>query len=398
MTGCVSYEVPPRGPEARAIGAAPLLDPDELYLTQRLDTMDLRAKLASQVMIHVPGTDAARIKSVVERYGFGGVILTSGNVGGSIESVAQLTSALHADAGLPLLTAIDQEGGPVQRLPGDTGPAGRALWESPPSTVEDAFRERGTLVQQAGVLINFGVVADVTADRSSFISSRVLGETPSASAERVAAAVRGERSAVLSTLKHFPGHGASPEDSHVSVPRSGIALEEWRQTHAVPFRAGIEEGAPLVMTGHVQFDRISPVPATLSREWITILREELGFAGVIVTDDMLMLQRSGIGEYRDPISNAVRALAAGNDVLLYVLPGDPATVGIDLAGLLDALALAVEEGTVSDEAVDESVRRLLTLRREASGQSGPFLDCGPKCWGESPRGLRLRGDDYSVGN
>jgi len=389
VTGCVSYDPAPREPEARGVGAAPLLNPDQLYLLQRLADMDLREKLGAQIMIHVPGTDAGRIRGVVEQHGFGGVILMGDNVGGSADAVARLTSALHAEPGLPLLTAIDQEGGIVRRLPGDSAPAGRALWGSPPSAAEAAFRDRAALVARAGVLINFGVVADVTPDRSSFISGRVLGESPDSSAERVAAAVRGELGATLPTLKHFPGHGASPADSHVSVPRSSISLEEWRQTHAVPFAAGIAAGAPLVMTGHLQFDEISAVPATLSAEWIDILRDDLGFEGVIVTDDMIMLQRSGLDDYADPRRNAVRALAAGNDLLLYVLPGDPSTVGIDPAGLLDALVAAVEEGTVSEAAVDESVLRLLAVRRQASGESGPYRDCGPKCWGQSPRGVRV---------
>ena len=140
------------------------------------------------------------------------------------------------------------------------------------------------------------------------------------------------------------------------------------------------------MTGHLQFDRISAVPATLSSEWITILRDELGFDGIVVTDDMLMLQRSGLAEYADPERNAVRALAAGNDLLLYVLSGDPRSVGIDPESLLDALVASVEEGTVSQASVDDSVRRLISTRRAASGETGPYRDCGPKCWGESARG------------
>ncbi|QOD92920.1 glycoside hydrolase family 3 N-terminal domain-containing protein [Chryseoglobus sp. 28M-23] len=386
VAGCVSYEAAPRAPEARAAGAPPLLDPTVLYVDQRLADMTLRQKLAAQVMIHVPGTDASRIRSVVERHGFGGVILMGDNVGGSATTVSRLTAALHAEPGLPILTAIDQEGGIVRRLLADDAPAGRALWTAPPSATEAAFRERAGLVDQAGVLINFGVVADVSPDGSSFIGPRTLGESPTASAERVAAAVRGESGAALSTLKHFPGHGASPDDSHVSVPRSSISLEEWRRTHAVPFIAGIEAGAPLVMTGHLQFDSISAVPATLSSEWITILRDELGFDGIVVTDDMLMLQRSGLAEYADPERNAVRALAAGNDLLLYVLPGDPRSVGIDPESLLDALVASVEDGTVSQASVDDSVRRLISTRRAASGESGPYRDCGPKCWGQSPRG------------
>jgi beta-N-acetylhexosaminidase len=358
--------------------------------------MGLRDKLAAQIMIHVPGTDPVRIRGVVEQHGFGGVILMGDNIGGSAETVAQLTSALHGEAGLPLLTAIDQEGGIVRRLTADRGLAGRGLWSVPPAATEAAFRDRAALVSRAGVLINFGVVADVTPDRSSFISSRTLGESPAASAERVAAAVRGEQGVTLSTLKHFPGHGASADDSHVSIPRSSLSLEDWRQSHAVPFAAGIDAGAPLVMTGHLQFDAISPEPATLSREWIEILRGELGFEGLIVTDDMLMLQRSGVAEYADPERNAVRALAAGNDMLLYVLPSDPRSVGIDLGGLLDALGAAVEEGAISELTVDESVLRLLALRRASSGMSGPYQDCGPKCWGESPRGVERTGASARV--
>ena len=275
------------------------------------------------------------------------------------------------------------EGG---RLREDEFPAARTIRGAPPAVAEQAFVDRSTLVSSAGVLINFGIVADVTPDSSSFIRSRTLGETPEAAAERVAAAVRGEQCRVLSTLKHFPGHGASPDDSHVSIPRSDLDLAQWRATHAVPFQAGIAAGAPLVMMGHLQFDRISAMPASLSPEWVAILRDELGFEGVIVTDDLLMLQRSGIDAYRDPYSNAVRALQAGNDLLLYVLPGDPATVGIDLDALIATLAAAVADGRIAEEQVDASLARVLALRRAASGQSGPFVDCGPKCWGASPRG------------
>ena len=367
-------------------GAPPLLDPTAVYLEQRIAGMSLEQKVAALIMVHVPGTDPARIRGVIDAHGLAGVILMGDNVGGPAAQVGQLTAALSSEAGLPVLTAIDQEGGVVRRLREDEFPAARTIRGAPPAVAEQAFVDRSTLVSSAGVLINFGIVADVTPDSSSFIRSRTLGETPEAAAERVAAAVRGEQGRVLSTLKHFPGHGASPDDSHVSIPRSDLDLAQWRATHAVPFQAGIAAGAPLVMMGHLQFDRISAMPASLSPEWVAILRDELGFEGVIVTDDLLMLQRSGIDAYRDPYSNAVRALQAGNDLLLYVLPGDPATVGIDLDALIATLAAAVADGRIAEEQVDASLARVLALRRAASGQSGPFVDCGPKCWGASPRG------------
>lgn len=386
VTGCAAEVEPPPPPLARIAGAPPLLDPTAVYLEQRIASMSLEQKVAALIMVHVPGTDPARIRGVIDAHGLAGVILMGDNVGGPAAQVGQLTAALSSEAGLPVLTAIDQEGGVVRRLREDEFPAARTIRGAEPAVAEQAFVDRSTLVSSAGVLINFGIVADVTPDSSSFIRSRTLGETPEAAAERVAAAVRGEQGRVLSTLKHFPGHGASPDDSHVSIPRSDLDLAQWRATHAVPFQAGIAAGAPLVMMGHLQFDRISALPASLSAEWVAILRDELGFEGVIVTDDLLMLQRSGIDAYRDPYSNAVRALQAGNDLLLYVLPGDPSTVGIDIDALIATLAAAVADGRIAEEQVDASLARVLALRREASGQSGPFVDCGPKCWGASPRG------------
>ena len=232
---------------ARLVGAPAPLAVREIYLQQRIAAMSVEQKVAALVMIHVPGTDPVRIRDVVDTHGFAGVILMGDNIAGLATEVAGLTAALHSDAGLPILTAIDQEGGIVRRLREDNAPAARTLRGLPPEAAEEAFRDRSSLVAQAGVLINFGIVADVTPDRSSFIMSRTLGESPEASADRVAAAVRGERGIVLSTLKHFPGHGASPDDSHVSVPQSSIDIGDWRATHAVPFRAGIAEGAPIVM-------------------------------------------------------------------------------------------------------------------------------------------------------
>lgn len=254
----------------------------------------------------------------------------------------------------------------------------------------------------ARMLAARGVGAEAAADfcaptlRRLLPDPRLLRDMPQA-AERVAAAVRGEQASVLSTLKHFPGHGASPDDSHVSIPRSDLTIEQWRATHAVPFQAGIDAGAPLVMMGHLQFDRISPLPASLSPTWVTILRQQLGFDGVIVTDDLLMLQRSGVDAYSDPVQNAIRALAAGNDLLLYVLPGDPATVGIDLSAMIGALAAAVREGRIDESRLDASLERVLALRRAASGESGPYIDCGPKCRGEASRPLVGRDGESSDG-
>jgi beta-N-acetylhexosaminidase len=387
LAGCTADPIVATPVPARLVGAPASLDVDEVYLSQRIAAMTPHEKLAALVMIHVPGTDAATIRSVIDAHGFGGVIFMGDNVAGSAAELAALSAGLSSEVGLPVLTAIDQEGGIVRRLRDDQGLAASDLWSLEPSATEQAFAARSALVASAGVLINFGIVADVTPDSSSFIRPRTLGPTPATAAERVAAAVRGESDTVLSTLKHFPGHGASPDDSHVSIPRSNLDLATWRATHAVPFQAGIDAGAPLVMMGHLQFDQVSPLPASLSPTWVSVLRNDLGFDGVIVTDDLLMLQASGVAAYANPTANAISALAAGNDLVLFVLPGDPSTVGVDLSGLVDELVNAMNDGRLSEAAIDASLHRVLALRREASGISEPYVDCGLKCWGLSPRSV-----------
>src|SRR5690606_35357822 len=150
------------------------------------------------------------------------------------------------------------------------------------------------------------------------ISSRALGTDADAAARGVAAAVQGEQGTVLSTLKHFPGHGAAPGDSHHGIPSTAMTLEQWRVADAKPFVAGIETGAELLMLGHLAYTSVDPAPASLSSRWHEIARDELGFDGVLITDDLGMLGSSGVAAYRDPVANAVSAIRAGSDMVLMV--------------------------------------------------------------------------------
>lgn len=352
--------------------AAGIPDPHRDYAESRLATMSLHDKVASMVMLHVPGSDPGPLRQQIDRSGVAGLIYLGSNVPGSATALAATSASLSADPGLPVLLAIDQEGGIVRRLPGDEAPGAVQLRELPAESTESAFAERSALVAAAGVSINFGIVADVTADPRSYIRSRVLGDTAESTADRVAAAVAGERGTVLSTLKHFPGHGAVRGDSHVSLPETGMGHDEWRLTQAPPFVAGIDAGAELVMLGHLLFGAIDPAPASLSPEWHRILRDDLGFEGITITDDLSMLERSGVAAYSDPIANGVAALAAGNDLLLYVGP-------VDVVALADAVVAAVERGEIAEARIDESVLRLLMTRRELSGRSGPYAHCGVVC-------------------
>ncbi len=324
--------------------------------------MTVAQKAAALLMLHAPGTDPAPLRSYVDE-GVSGLILMGDNVAGDAASLTSLTSATIDDPELPPLFGVDQEGGEVARLGWDTAASAGTLRDAPPQAAQDAFAARAASVAAGGANVNFGIIADVTADANSFIYGRVLGTDPVGSAERVAAAVAGERGVVASTLKHFPGHGAAPGDSHSSVPAAPLSLDEWRAGPALPFAAGIDAGAELVMTGHLAYPSVDAAPASLSPEWHRILREELGFDGVVVTDDMLMLQHNGLPEFADPGENAVRAIAAGGDLLLYVLPADPSEFGISVDGLVSSITAAVEDGRITTQRLDDAVERILTLRR-----------------------------------
>jgi beta-N-acetylhexosaminidase len=355
----------PRAPAASTAIPTPA-DPIAAWVDERMSRLSIEQKAAALLMLHAPGTDPAPLRAFVDA-GVSGLILMGDNVPGSPPELAAITAALHADPEAPVLVGIDQEGGEVQRLPWDGAASAQDLRGVPAVAARDAFALRAATLADVGVSVNFGIVADVTPDPESFISGRVLGTDPAGSAERVAAAVSGERGVVLSTLKHFPGHGAAPGDSHSSVPAAPLTIDEWRAGPAIPFDAGIDAGAELVMTGHLAYPAVDPAPASLSPEWHRILRDELGFDGVVVSDDMLMLQHNGLAEYADPGENAVRAVAAGCDLLLYVLPADPSEFGISVEGLVASIVAAVRSGRISEQRLDEAVERVLALRRSLVG-------------------------------
>ncbi|NYD66175.1 glycoside hydrolase family 3 N-terminal domain-containing protein [Agromyces atrinae] len=350
-----------------AVPTATAIDPVRLAVDERLEAMTLEQKIRSMLMLHYPGTDPAPVREFADHVQPGGLILMGDNIGSSEEEVRAFTSALSSDEIFPLLLGIDEEGGDVTRLPWDELPAGSTLADSAPELTTEAFTARSELLESAGLSVNFGIVADVTADPSSFIYYRVLGHDPASAADRVTRAVQAESGHVYSTLKHFPGHGGAPGDSHSSIPVAGASLDEWRATDAVPFAAGIAAGAPLVMTAHVAYPAVDSAPASLSAAWHNILRDELEFTGVTITDDMLMLQRNGLAEFADPVENAIRAIAAGNDMLVYVLPADPGDVDIDLDALVSSVAAAIDSGRISEDAIDASVDRLLCLRFALGG-------------------------------
>lgn len=333
--------------------------------------MSVAEQAATVVMGHVAGTDPAALRGYMES-GLGGFILMGANIPATEAELQSLTAGLTVDPALPPLIAVDQEGGIVSRLHGDDFAASTSLKDRPVDDTSAAFAARGSLVARAGITVNFGTVADYTADPGTFIYGRALGTDPKSAAERVAAATTAQEQFVLSTLKHFPGHGAAPGDSHSAIPSTSLGLAEWRGTDAVPFAAGIDAGASLLMYGHLAYTAVDPLPASLSPKWHEIARDELGFDGVAVTDDLGMLLSSGDPAYADPVANGVAAIAAGNDLVLMIAGSNAQTAGEMAAGI----AAAVDAGTLPAERLAEAATRVITLRLQLSADSARWAVCG----------------------
>ena len=189
------------------------------------------------------------------------------------------------------------------------------------------------------------------------IRTRAYSDDFAQAAELVAAAVEGfHAGGVVCTLKHFPGHGDTSADSHYGAVYVTKSLEELREAELLPFRAGIEAGADMVMIGHLTVPALDEKPAPFSHAVVTeLLRQELGFTGVVITD---ALEMGALGDWSSG-EIAVMAVQAGVDLLLC--PGDPAAA-------LQALSGAVENGELSMERIDESVLRILRMKLRFSAE------------------------------
>lgn len=300
--------------------------------------------------------------------GLGGITLFAYNVR-SPGQLAALTARLR-DAG-DVLVAIDEEGGDVTRLEAERGssyPGNLALGavDDVELTEEVAAAIAGELAR-AGVSMNFAPVADANTNPDNpVIGVRSFGADPELVARHVAAFVRGtQRQGVAACAKHFPGHGDTSVDSHVDLPVVGGDLE----AALLPFRAAIGAGVRGVMTGHLLVPELDELPATLSRRIVTgLLREELGFDGLVVTDALEMRAISGGVGVEEA---AVRALAAGVDALCAGHDLHEETVD----ALIRAISDAARSGRLPLERLEEAAGRVAATVRwasaaDAAGASG----------------------------
>ncbi|MFG2496839.1 glycoside hydrolase family 3 protein [Streptomyces sp. NPDC048441] len=386
-------------PAAHAAGSGDQHRARDRKLRELISRMSLEEKVGQLFVMHVYGhsatePDQADIDANVEelgvrtaaeavaKYHLGGVIYFGwAHNTRAPHQIADLSNGIQRaaltpehpkqspTARIPLLISTDQEHGAVARvgIPATLLPGAMALGAAgSPSTARKAARIAGAELRALGIRQNYAPVADVNVNPANpVIGVRSFGADPEAVADLVAAQVKGYQSTdIASTSKHFPGHGDTKDDSHSKLPYIHHTREQWETLDAPPFRAAVGAGIDSIMTAHIVVPALDPAedPATLSHPILTgILREQLGYDGVVVTDSLGMQGvRTKYGDDRVP----VLALKAGVDQLLN--PPKP-----EIAW--NAVLQAVRGGELTEARLDESILRILRLKSKLDLFSDPYV-------------------------
>jgi beta-N-acetylhexosaminidase len=349
----------------------------QLFMTYAYgDTADTQDPVHVAANQELYGVDNAA--ELVERYKLGGVIYYNwSDNANNPQQIAALSNGIQ-DAALstrlevPALVATDQEGGivarvgpPATELPGNMAlGAGRSAEDA-----ETAAAIIGEELRAVGVNWNFAPVADVNVDPANpVIGVRSFSEDPGLAADLTAAQVRGySESGVAGAAKHFPGHGDTSVDSHFGLPEIDHTRAEWEEIDRPPFQAAIDDGVRAIMTAHIVVDSLDPTgaPATMSKPIITgILRQEMGYDGVVITDALGM---GGATDTYPPDRVPVVALQAGVDMLLKPPDGEFRT-------MYNAVLDAVRNGELSKKRLRTSVERILRLKWDLGLVADPYVD------------------------
>ena len=302
-----------------------------------------------------------RTRSLLRDYHVGGFIFFARNIQSSEQTLALVESLNRANPGrLPLLLAVDEEGGRVSRLPQEFVqlPANREVGQGGAALAGRLGQLLAQRVKAMGFNVNFAPVLDVDSNPANpVIGPRSFGPDPALVARMGIAAMQGIQSRrVAPAIKHFPGHGDTSVDSHLGLPRVEADLDRLRNFELIPFREAIQAGADMVMTAHILLPELDPdFPATLSPVLIgEVLRGELQFGGVVITDDLTM---AAIKDNYDLGRAAVLAIKAGVDMVL-VCHGHENYVSV-----LEAIRSAVLAGEIPQAIIDASVTRITELKK-----------------------------------
>ena len=330
---------------------------EEQIIQELLSAMTLEEKVGQMFFVRCPETDQA---GKVTQYKLGGYILFGRDFQDkTAQEVRDAIASYQAASGIPMFIGTDEEGGTVVRASSNPNlfpsrePSPQVLYAQGglDAILQDA-RQKSVTLLDLGVNVNFAPVADVSTNPEDFIYDRSLGQDAQTTADYVAQVVQvmGQEH-IGSVLKHFPGYGNNV-DTHTGIAVDQRPYETFQTSDFLPFQAGIQAGADSVLVSHNIMTCIDDtLPASLSPAVHQVLREELGFDGVILTDDLAM---DAVAQYAQDGAVAVMAVQAGNDIVLAT----------DFEEQIPQVIAAVENGTIPESQIDQSVARVLSWKYE----------------------------------
>ena len=337
------------------IGQMLFIQPESL----RIETEDGQGKAdTSSVTIF---TEA--MAKTLEEYPPGGIIIFGGNIESPMQLI-ELVNEIKSASTTPLFMGIDEEGGMVARIANSSGfdvKKYQSMQEigntKDPKNAEEAGKVIGAYLRDYGFNLDFAPVADVNTNPENIvIGSRAFGDNPHLVADMVKAGISGlHSSGVMSCIKHFPGHGDTKDDTHAGFVSIDKNWEELEACELIPFKAGIEAKTDMIMISHITAGNITKdgLPSSLSQEMIEgRLRRDLKFDGIIISDSMSM---GAITERYSSGEAAVLAIKAGTDIVLMPEVYEEA---------FESIFEAVSRGEISEERIDESVMRILSLKEQ----------------------------------
>jgi len=341
-------------------------------ILKQMAEMTIEEKIGQLVIVGLDGYKVDdNVREMIEEYHVGGFIIYKKNVE-TVEQLVNLTNTLKAANSvnkIPLFISVDEEGGQVTRMPEGIRklPASGKLGElNDEKLAYEIGKLLGMELKYFGFNMNFAPVLDINSNpENPVIGKRAFGADEDIVSRLGIEAMKGIQSeGVISVVKHFPGHGDTSVDSHIGLPRVDHGLDRLRGFELVPFARAIENGADAIMVAHILFPQIDPNnPATLSSTIIGgILKEEMGFEGLVVTDDMTMgaiIKNYSIGDA------VVKSVLAGSDIVLVCHEYEYEVEAIT------AIREAVEEGLISTDRIDESVYKILKLKNKYGLNDSP---------------------------
>lgn len=334
----------------------PLWITDTHDLTQLVREMSDEELVGNLMIIGVNGSTLDdQQEQIIQTLNPSGFILMGSNIFGENQTSLLTTDLQSTNTQYPYFISVDQEGGVVKRVWWDSTPGQLSWKDSTRDELCDIGNQRANILKNAGFNLNYSPVADLSYSASeAFINDRTISNDPNSVSSTLMPYVEcHEEAGVLTTLKHFPGHGMVSGDSHIILPQNDdIDKMSWKQTHAVPF---IENrNASFVMVGHLKVPNIDTNPTSMSKIWLQdILRDELDYKGLVITDDMKQFQNIS-GE--DLIEASAKSLNAGVDQLLYVMPPQ------DMMEIHEGLVADMQQNNLRSE-YESKVLRVLETKR-----------------------------------